>query len=206
MTTSVNNPADVINLSLVRIGYKLRIGSLFDGSPAAKAALDIYGQTRDEQLRLDDWGFAQREVALTLQKTAPVPGYIPGVTTWSPALYPQLGFIFQYAYPADCIKVRSLRAAAPVLPDFFPTAKVFSIANDNTFAPPQKVILTNLASAVAVYTGRITDPATWEASFTEALAAALARRLAPYLTDLNVEKLEEQDEAAETQLATMSQG
>ena len=78
MTTSVNSPADVVNLSLGRIGYKLRVGSLYDGSPASKAALDIYGQTRDEQLRLADWGFAQGEVQLTLQKVAPVGGYVPG--------------------------------------------------------------------------------------------------------------------------------
>ena len=206
MTTSVNSPADVVNLSLGRIGYKLRVGSLYDGSPASKAALDIYGQTRDEQLRLADWGFAQGEVQLTLQKVAPVGGYVPGISTWNPATNPQVPWIFQYQYPADCIKVRSVRGAPQIIPNFLPTPNVFNIANDNAFTPPQKVILTNLSGAIAVYTRRVTNPATWEPSFVEGLAAALARRLAPYLTDLNAEKIEEQDEVAETQIAAMTQG
>ena len=38
--------ADMVNLALRRVGYKLRVGNLYDGSMAAKMALDVYAQTR----------------------------------------------------------------------------------------------------------------------------------------------------------------
>lgn len=205
MTASVNSPEDVLNLSLRRIGYKLRLGSIWEGSEASRACLDLYSQTRDEALRESDWGFAERTAALTLLKTAPYPGYIPP-RVWAPATDPPPPWVYEYAYPGDCLKVRSIKSTPIIMPVFFPQPRVFDIANDNAYTPPQKVILCNVVGALCVYTGRITDPRTWEASFTEGLAASLARRLAAVLTTLDVEKIEGADEQAETAMAEMKQG
>lgn len=202
---SVNSPEDVINLVLRRIGHPLRIGSIYDGSVAAKASLDVYGQTRDELLRELKPDFARREVNLTLLKSAPVNGYIPPVA-WDPTVNPPLPWLFEYAYNADMIEVGSVRAAPLFLPNFDPQPNSFETANDNAFNPAQKVILTNVANAVATYTGRITNPATWEAGFVEALVGSLARRLAVSLSDPKLLEFEAKDEAAETAVAGMRQG
>lgn len=203
--TSVQNPADLINAALVRIGYKLRIGSLYDGSPAASACLDLYGQTRDQMLRDGDWGFARRDVSAVLLKQAPAGGYVGN--PWNPTAYPPLGYIYQYEYPSDALKIRGIQGPKPYAIDFDPVSAPFSTPNDDTYSPPAKVIVCNVANAILTYTGRITNPGTWEASFTEALIAAVARRVTPTLIhDLNAEKLAAQDEAVETGIANVTQG
>jgi len=64
MAAVITSVADVVNLSLRNIGYKLRVGHLYDGSDAANQCLDIYGQTRDDALRDGDWHFCERTVSL----------------------------------------------------------------------------------------------------------------------------------------------
>jgi hypothetical protein len=80
--------------------------------------------------------------------------------------------------PADCLKVRALKAAPIFVPNFDPQPHSFRIANDATYAPPRKVILCNVENAVLTYTGQVTDPTTWEPNFTEALVTALMKRFA----------------------------
>jgi|SRR5579864_5490707 len=205
MAASITSPADVLNVALRRIGYKLRVGSLLEGSVAAKVALDIYAQTRDEVLRQDDWAFAERNVALALLKQAPVGGYIPP-RVWTGATDPPLPWQFEYSYPVDCLKIRAVKYAPLFLPSFDPQTNLFAIDNDNYYNPARKVILTNVANAVLVYTGQITDPATWEADFVEEIAASLGRRLAPTLANPEMLKLMVGDEAASMQIAETEQG
>lgn len=199
MTLSVQNPADMVNLALVRIGHEQTIGNLYDGSREALLAINIYSQTRDEMLRNGDWGFAERNVSMTLLKQAPAGGYVPPLQ-WS-STYPPLPWIYEYQYPNDCLEVRAVRPQAIFIPEFDPQPHVFAVENDNALFPPQKVILCNVPSAILVYTGRITDPQTWEPAFIEAFAAALGERLAPALSDLNAAKLEAADEIEEDQEA-----
>ncbi|HQT65346.1 MAG TPA: hypothetical protein PLO16_12620 [Acidocella sp.] len=204
MVASVSTPEDVINLALVRMGYKTRIGSIWEGSMAAKKALDIYSQTRDELLRAGDWDFAERNVALTLLKSAPLGGYIPPIV-WS-SQYPALPWLYEYNYPTDCLKVRAVKSTPIFVPNFDPQPVLYSVDNDNSLTEPSKVILTNAANAILVYAGQITDPQDWESDFTEAMASALGRRLAPVLTGMDSAKLEAADESAEDQMAAGEQG
>lgn len=204
MVASINTPADVVNLALQRIGYKGRVGNLYDGSAAAKDALDIYAQTRDELLRQNDWGFAERNVNLTLLKFAPPGGYIPPLT-WS-SQYPPLPWLFEYAYPNDCLKVRAVKSVPLFVPNFDPQPNVFTIANDNALDPPAKVILCNAPDATLVYTGQVTSPALWEADFIEAIAAALGRRLAPTLVNMEAAKIAVSDEMVSKAIAETEQG
>ncbi len=176
-SVAVQSPADAVNAALVRLGYRLRVGSLFDGSDAAKNALDVYAQTRDELLRQNDWGFAERNIAATLLKSAPA-AYVPP-TVWNPALNPPLPWRFEYVYPGDCLKVRAVKPTPIFLPDYDPQPFVFSVINDNLLNPPAKAIVCNAANAILVYTGQVTDPITWEADFTEAFIDALAEVMAP---------------------------
>jgi hypothetical protein len=88
----------------------------------------------------------------------------------------------------------------------YPKPNVFQITNDDSLDPPRKVILCNVGRALLIYTGRITDPTLWEPLFTEAVAAALARRLTVALGDPRLLQAEAQDEQAETALADMKQG
>lgn len=184
MAAVLTNPETVCNAALTRIGWSGGfIANIFDGSRQSNAALSVYGQTRDNLLRSFEWGFAEVNTPLTLLKTAPVFGYSPPSTTssWTNS-YPMLPWIYEYQYPADCVKLRSIRPMNPVLPVFDPAPQTFRIADDNSLTTSNtKVILTNLANAYAVYTGQITDPSLWDEGFTEAMVASLADRLGPML-------------------------
>jgi hypothetical protein len=199
MPSSVSSPADVINVALVRLGYKDRIGNLYEGSMPSKAALDIYAQTRDELLRQFDWEFAEGNVSLTLLKQAPSGGYIPPVT-WTTA-YPPVPWLYEYELPTDYIKIRAIKPTPLFLFNADPQPYRFSLANDNSYTPAKRVLLCNVADALLVYTRQVTDPATWEADFVEAFSSALARRLAPILANADMLRIEAADEAQSTAIA-----
>ena len=202
MPASLQSPADIVNDALTRIGYKDRVGSLYEGSKASKKALDIYAQTRDELLRTGEWPFARRDVIGILLKQAPPGGYVP-TQPWNPSTYPPLPWLFEYAFPDDCITVRAVRPQQIMVPNFAPRSHTFAIANDSN----ERVVLSQVANAVITYTGQITDPTDMAVDFVEALCAAMARRLAAVLTQsADAVKLEAQDEGLETQLAGKQQG
>jgi hypothetical protein len=204
-TAAMQSPADVTNAALVRIGYRLRVGSLFDGSLAAKKALDIYAQTRDELLRQNDWYFAEGNVILTLQKQAPAGGYVPP-TIWNPATNPPLPWLYQYAYPQDALKIRAVKGQPLFIPSMDPNYNNFDTPNDNTLNPPAKVIVCNVANAVGVYTRQVTDPSNWDSDFGEALVAAYARRLIPGLGNPELLKIAAPDEMQQQQIAETTLG
>lgn len=133
MANVASTPADVVNLALKKVGYRLRVGNLLDGSEASQHALDIYGQTRDQLQRQGNWGFVQRTAALTLLKSAPQGGYIPP-TTWNPTNYPQLPWAYEYAYPEDMLELRALKQTPLFLFNPNPQPVLFAIANDNYVA------------------------------------------------------------------------
>lgn len=187
MATVITSPADIVNLALAGIGRRDRIGSIYEGSAAAKASLDLYSQTRDEMLRSVDYGFAERDVNLVLLKTANANGYFPP-NQWDGTLNPPPGYLFSYAYPDDCLKVRAIKSQPLFALDYDPQPVVFKILNDNYFAPARKVILCNIEAAQMVYTGQVTNPTVWEADFVEAFAAELGRRLAPALANMDAAK------------------
>lgn len=204
-TSSVTTPADAVNLALGRVGYRLRVGNLYDGSEASKQALDLYGQTRDELLVQSDWDFAQGMQALSQLKVAPAGGYVPP-NVWNAATNPQLPWYFEYAYPVDCLKVRAILNAPPITPNFDPQEIPFELANDTIDNISQKVILANIQYAYCVYTRRVTRPSAWKPGFVEAFAEALARRLAPVLGNLDVAKLEAAEERVEIAASPMQRG
>lgn len=193
-TTSLRSPADLCNNALVRMGFRLRIGSLFDGSDHAQSMLDLYGQARDTILREFDYDFSQASITLTLLKSAPVGGYFPP-TQWNPVANPPVGFGYEYQYPDDALKIRIVKPQPAFVinadPEFYP----FTEGNDNYANPPSVptapgwVILSNVPNAIGVYTRRVTNPENWDIAFTEALAARLSSLAGPSLMGLEPSKL-----------------
>jgi hypothetical protein len=196
----ISSPEDVCNESLRALGSKMSIGDIFEGSPQSRACLEIYGQTRDECLRSGEWSFAYGDALLTLLKgPAPNGGYYPSLP-WS-SIYPLPGWVYEYAYPADCVEVRDVikqPARMPVLdpkpvlwrvnndpvpvlsgpyPAFNPTTFSWSAPFPTASGPPQKVILCNAANPLAIYTRRVTNPLLWEADFVQTLIDAIAAKL-----------------------------
>lgn len=205
MGSVITSPADVVNLALSRVGYTDRVGSIYEGSKAAKLAIDIYSETRDALLREEDYGFAERNIAAALLKSAPAGGYFPP-NNWNGANNPPPPWQFTYTYPDDCLKVRSVKPMAFFVQNFDPQPNVFAIQNDNFFTPTRKVILCNVPNAMLVYTGQVTDPTVWEADFIEEFAAALARRLAPILANVDMAKFEAADQAQAEATAVKTEG
>lgn len=205
MPASITAPEDIVNISLGRIGYKGRIGSFYDGTTAAVKAMDIYAQTRDELLRKDDWTFSRRDIEAVLLKQGPVNGDYVG-NPWNPITNPPVPWMFEYQYPSDCLKVRTLKPQPLFGPNFNPQPNLFSIANDNNYTPPKRVILSNVENAILTYTGQVTDPSTWPPDFVELVADAIGRRLAPVLANLDAAKMEAEAEQRQTAAAEAQQG
>jgi len=203
---AAQSAADVVNLSLARLGYRLRVGSLYDGSAAAKKSLDVYAQTRDVLLRDADyaWPFAERNIVATLLKSAPVGGYIPP-NQWNPVNNPPLSWLFEYLWPPDCLEVRAVKPQSFFVPNFDPQPNIFAIINDNGFTPPQRAIVCNVSGAILTYVGQVTDPNQWPPDFTEALAANLARRLAPFVGGPEALKVEAAGEQMSDAMAEAKQ-
>lgn len=177
MTVSVE---DLLNMALMRSGYPTRIGNIYEGSAASRAGLEFYSQTRDDLFGQKDWRFLRQQVSLGAPlKTAPPGGYPPG-RAWNATTDPEMPWVFEYSYPANCIEIRSLRPSSVLIPEFTPTFTRFTTADDAI--TQTKVVLTNLAGAIANITGRVTDPTEWnDSNFTEALVDALAAQYQKWL-------------------------
>lgn len=205
MATVITTPADVVNLALTRLGRSGRVGSLYEGSKEAKAALTVYSQTRDTILRGGNYAFSERNITANLLKFAPAGGYTP-LRPWSGLTDPPPPWLYEYEYPSDCLQVRNIKPIPIFVMNFDPQPHTWVIENDQYFTPAKKVILTNVQSAQLVYTGQVTDPTNWEADFVEAFAAALARRIAIALTNLDVAKFAAGDEAQQINMAESTGG
>ncbi len=179
---------DIWNQAFRAGGVPLRVNEAFEGSEAARTALELYSQCRDELIDSKDWSFARRIVVLTLLKGPPPANGYNFAQPWS-AIYPTPGFLYEYAYPSDCLNLRSIIPPPGPMPDLDPIPALWRLDNDPTpvvsgsppiaSGPPQKVILCNVTNAIAVYRAQVTDPAQWgDPGFTEALVESLGKKFA----------------------------
>jgi hypothetical protein len=189
---------EIINQALVELGTNRRIQDIYEGSRASRAALEVYGQTRDELLDAHDWPIARRTATLTLLKGPPPPGGYNPVTPWTTA-YPKPGWLYEYQYPADCLEFQAIIAPPGAMFDLDPQPAVWRVDNDASFTPPEKVVLSNVKGALGVFTAQVTDPNVWEPWFRAVLIKALKAKLALALGgDLELEK----EAMAETMVVT----
>lgn len=208
MSAVITSYEDIVNAALARLKAPIRVGKLTDGSVPSKIALDTIGQTRDALLREGDWGFARRDVDLTLLKSAPAGGYI--AVPWDPVTYPPLPWRYAYEYPADCLKVRQIQRQPNFIPDFAPAPVVFETPNTYVSATPDpnvelKCIVCNVPNAILTYTGQVLDPSLWEASFVELMISAMAEVLAPAI-DPEARPVEQVEEMTDERTASLVQG
>jgi hypothetical protein len=178
MTTAV----DICNRALSSIGAQTTISSLGEQSPEAVQCALWYDSTRKQLLRTANWGFARRQVALTLL------GELTDATTPFP-------YLFKYAYPADCLKFRYMIpppiinnnsvapqvGVGPVGPFGFGPSRQFrwmvntDVDGNGVYT---KTLLTNVQGAIGCYTMDMTNPDIFDNLFEDALEAAMAARLA----------------------------
>jgi len=192
---------DIYNRALASIGTRTTVASLTEKSTEAKQCNIIYEATRDELLSMAFWNFARKTDTAALIKSAPgtPTNTVPANSTWS-NIYPAPPWLFEYAYPSDCVHVRMVRPQP--IQGYTGPVPIFST---DVFAPPSQgaqdvaipfmctvdedssgndinVILTNQYKALVVYTKRVTNPDIFSPAFTQALVVAMAAKLAQQLT------------------------
>ncbi len=95
----MNLPADVANQALDAAGVEHTIGDLEEGTRTAQVTLRAYSQCLRQLLRAANWDFARKTSPLLL--LADATGQTPLVGSMVP-----VPWIYEYAYPIDCMKVR----------------------------------------------------------------------------------------------------
>lgn len=208
MTSPIIDPASVGNLALAEIGFKARIGSLYDGTLAAKKILDCYAEERDALLDEGDWDFAERTTVGVLLKQAPA-SYL--TTPWTPS-YPAVPWLFEYAFPPDAVGVRGVKTQQVTIPNFDPRYNRFEVVNDAGpqtvagYTPPLKVVLCNVANAIVVYTGQVTNPDEWTPPFLKALVSRIAKSIGPALMGPEIIKVAAPESQADSAMAARIRG
>ncbi len=96
-------PADICNQALDAIGSEITLGDIADGSREASVLLRAYGQCMRQLLRMANWNFAAKFEPMLLIADA------TGATLDVGAKVP-FGFIYEYAYPIDCVRARFVYA------------------------------------------------------------------------------------------------
>jgi len=153
MTTNV----DLTNRALAEIGTRSQITSMTDGSQEALYANLLYNGLRDFLLREGDYEFASTPIVPTPVEVGVVP---------APWLY-------AYAYPTDCVRVKQLIPVGdPTLLN--PVPVEFNIANSAS----TRVIVTKVNTAFLIYTTNSVIETLWDSMFTESFVRMLASALA----------------------------
>lgn len=179
----MSSEVEIGNLALDAMGARATISSFSESSAEARAISRQYAPCRDEILGAAHWNFARKQVSLTLLRDA----------TATPAGAVPQPWLYEYVYPSDCIQARYVMpqvqagqasgAAAPAIPEWIGAPVRFIISSDvDGSGNPINVLLCNQTQAVLVYTMRVTNPQLFDASFTQALAALIASRIAFTLT------------------------
>jgi hypothetical protein len=103
-------PADIANRALDALAYDGgAIGDLEEGTTAAKVCLRSYGECLRQLLQAAHWDFARQQSPMTL--LADATGQTPNVAT--NVIQP---WIYEYAYPINCMKARFVPWTLPINP------------------------------------------------------------------------------------------
>jgi hypothetical protein len=171
---------------------------LTEASNEAEQCLLLYAVTRDEVLSMAHWNFAKKTATLSLLKSAPgTPTNPTGAAQWSSA-YPAPPWLYEYAYPSDCVQFRYIIPqidtgiiGTPIfstVTGYSPFVGIpwnavrYEVANDMISDQNQTVLLTNQYQAIGTYTYQVTNTNLFSNNFVEALVCAIAAKLAQPLT------------------------
>lgn len=176
---SVLSDVAICNMALDAIGSQDTIASLQENSKEAKACSRNYEPALAQVLGAAYWNFARFQAPLTLllDGTISPPDDVP--TPW----------VYEYAYPSDCLQARyimplingSTAAGSTVVaqPVSVGSPVRFLVGVDNDAqSQKRRVILTNQPNAILVYTVYVTDTSLFDEQFVTAFANYLAHRIA----------------------------
>lgn len=93
------SPTDVANQALDACAWPRVFGEIEDGSDESQILLRAYRQCLMQLLRAANWSFARQQAPLEL--LADASGNTPDVGTLVPTPW-----VYEYAYPIDCMRVR----------------------------------------------------------------------------------------------------
>jgi hypothetical protein len=165
----------ICNQALDVIGYPRKIGNIYEGTKAARAFLNAWVETRDALLEKLEPDWAKRDDALTLLKSAPniVNGTANYDTGWGIA-YPPLPWLYEYAYPEDCISPLRLKESTLFLPIWRP--RYYANRLNYELTGTQRTILANIPNAILTYVAVVANPDNWHNEFVELMIMALAKK------------------------------
>jgi|SRR5579864_4178269 len=95
-----NTPTDIANQSLDAIGLDFTLGDIEEGTRPAQVTLRAYRECLKQLLRAVHWNFARRQAPMVLLADA------TGSTAALPNLTADPEFLYEYAWPPDCLKAR----------------------------------------------------------------------------------------------------
>lgn len=202
-----------VNLALMETGNRSTVSSVFpsDGSVAANVAATMFQPKMQALLRAAHWDFARKQIALTQLKAA----VINGAVSADPPPQP---WLFEYAYPSDCLKARfliptaltqpagtPLTTATNLVPPYLnpPTRTPFVLGTDtDAQGNAVRVIFTNMPLAQLIYTADYSlMPELWDALFLTAATATLAAYFCQAMTQ-DMSQIKMQVEIAQGAIST----
>lgn len=165
---------DIYNMALSKIGVSFQVQTPGERSKQGNACRQFYPQARDLVLRDFPWPFAKKVRLLAL-----VDDEFPGWT-------------YVYDYPDECLAMRQIVDTHgarmlgrswyydPSTMNGFIMPKIpFQIASNADM--DRKIILTDMADAYGVYTGRVTDPNVFDFGFIDTVSWKLAFDIGPIM-------------------------
>lgn len=173
----MTSEVDVANMALDAVGARTSIASFTENSKESNACARHFENVVTSILRMVPWGWARKQVTLTLLADATAGQSVP--TPWT----------YKYLYPSDCKKFRyivpmyqsvqpsSMVPGTPVTPVYRgPPIKWILNSDTDSLGSPITTILTNQMQAIGVYTFRA--PVTiWDDLFIDCVVGALATRI-----------------------------
>lgn len=175
---------DICNSALSEIGSRTSISGFNDGTVEGYNCGLFYDAMRKKLLRSAPWGFSRKTDQLTLLFDA-TSGNVP---------FP---WMFEYLYPANCMKVRYQLVVPPGWPfpttsggppavgdpwfPNYPASRRYRFMIENDLDPvsktQRKVILSQVQNSLIVYSIDVTDVNMFDEAFKDALISLLAYKL-----------------------------
>lgn len=156
----------IANRALTKLGSN-RITSLSDDVKAARSISSCFEDLRDDEMRMSRWQFAMKRVTLAALADAPT-----------------FGYQYQYALPADFLRLDMINDQYPsaVMDNYINTEVLdYTIEGNN--------ILTDIDAPLKLrYIARIEDPNEWDVNFREMLASRIAAEICEDLTQSDTKK------------------
>lgn len=206
----------ITNRSLLSIGARAQVSSInpSDGSTEGDAAATLFVPTFEALARSANWNCLRQQITLSLLAAAQGTPENPQGTSLP---IPPTPWLYQYAYPSDCLKIRYIQCSLPVpvggsvpnttfnnaAPINIPTQSQipFVVAYSTDSANnPITVVLTNQSQAQAVYTVNQPNPVIWDSLFQEGMVSSLAAYFVPALS-LNLPLMQASVQRAERIIA-----